>query len=198
MLVLAVAALALTPTYDLTFVRHGETQANASGKYNGQTLNAFSAKGQAEVNALTKRLLKERPFDRIYVSPSPRAMKTILPYLKATHKKAIIWPLLYECCTGKRPVGAHATHFAWGAKIQLGSMAPYFRIMGSETRLPVSPGYNEGLAQVEESVREFKSLGMGRILLVGHSGHGGQFLHELTGKWRKVENAKEIQVQLNS
>ena len=36
----------------------------------------------------------------------------------------------------------------------------------------------------------------GRILLVGHSGFGGQFLHALTGKWRKVENATPISVRV--
>jgi hypothetical protein len=33
--------------------------------------------------------------------------------------------------------------------------------------------------------------------LVGHSGMGGQFLHALTGKWRKIENAGIYHVRLS-
>src|SRR5579862_3609661 len=81
----------------LTFVRHGETQANATGRYDSHTLNSFSPRGQQEVAELAGKLPAR--FDRILVSPSTRAMATIAPYLRKTHQTAVIWPLLYECCT---------------------------------------------------------------------------------------------------
>ena len=193
-----VLALTLFRPTDLVFVRHGETQANATGKYNSKTLNTFSAKGQEEVDALTERLKKEPKFHLILVSPSPRAMYTIAPYLRATHQTATIWPLLYECCTGKRPKDAHATSFSFGGKITIPKdLNGLLTINRSESKLPVANDYNSGLAQVSASVAEFKKSFAGqRILLVGHSGQGGHFLHELTGKWQKVENAKEIRVRL--
>lgn len=191
-------ALCLFSPTDLVFVRHGETVANATGHYNSKTLNAFSEKGQAEVEALTKRLGAMPRFQMILVSASPRAMLTIAPYLKETHQKAVIWPLLYECCTGKRPKDATATSFKFGAKIKIpADLSAYFTLIPGADRLPVASDYRSGLAQVDASLTEFKEKFAGqRILLVGHSGHGGQFLHALTGKWRKVENCKEISVRL--
>ena len=194
---LAVILCLFSPT-DLVFVRHGETVANATGHYNSKTLNAFSDKGQAEVDALTKRLVGMPRFQLILVSPSPRAMLTIAPYLKQTRQKATVWPLLYECCTGKRPKDATPTSFKLGAKIKIPSdLAPYFNVVPGADRLPVASDYRSGLAQVDASLAEFKDKFAGqRVLLVGHSGHGGQFLHALTGKWRRVENCKEIAVRL--
>ena len=49
---------------------------------------------------------------------SASALRTAAPYLKATGQKATVWPLLYECCTG-RPSGKSATKFGWGGKITL-------------------------------------------------------------------------------
>jgi broad specificity phosphatase PhoE len=183
---------------ELVFVRHGETQANATGHYNARTLNSFSEKGEKGVQALTKELLSQPRFDQIVVSPSPRALKTIAPYLRATHQKAIVWPLLYECCTGHRPKNAAATRFSFGSKIDLPKdIADFFIVEPAHNRLPVSPDYNSGLAQVDASVAEFKRrFEGGRVLVVGHSGHGGQFLHAFTGKWQKLENAHEYTVRL--
>ena len=183
---------------DLTFVRHGETVANATGHYNGKTLNEFSAKGAAGVSAITRELLSQPRFEAILVSPSPRALKTIAPYLRASHSKALVWPLAYECCTGKRPKDAHPTSFKWGSAVSIPKdMAGLFFVEAGHDRLPSSPDYNSGLAQVDASLAEFRArFGGKRVLIVGHSGHGGQFLHALTGKWRRVENTKEISVQL--
>ncbi len=196
---LTLVGLAWSPS-TLVFVRHGETEANATGHYNSRTLNSFSKIGQEEVSRLTKQLVSEPRFDRILVSPSPRALRTIAPYLAATHQRAVVWPLLYECCTGRRPKDALATRFGYGEKIRLPSdMAAYFSLMPGEDRLPVASDYNAGLAQVAASLREFRRrFSRGRVLLVGHSGQGGHFLHDLTGRWRRVENAKEIVVQLGS
>ena len=198
MLAAVLFVLASFKPTDLVFVRHGETVANATGKYNSRTLNAFSAKGQAGIDALTKRLLAARRFDRILVSPSPRALKTIAPYLRATHQRATVWPLLYECCTGRRPKDAKATKFAYGEKISLPKdIADLFIVEPGHDRLPVASDYDSGLAQVDASIAEFRDLySGGRVLLVGHSGHGGHFLHAITGKWTKLENAQETEVEL--
>lgn len=199
---LSVLALVLTSakTTDLTFVRHGETQANATGKYNSQTLNAFSRKGELGVSALTKQLLGQPKWQVILVSPSPRALKTIAPYLRATHQKATIWPLLYECCTGKRTSSPMPRTLKFGAKIVVpASLAGLFVVEPGHDRLPAAPDYTMGLRQVDDAVKEFMARYAGsRVLLVGHSGQGGHFLHALTGKWQKVDNTKEIHVVLKT
>jgi broad specificity phosphatase PhoE len=190
--------LVLARPTDLVFVRHGETVANATGHYSSRTLNVFSPKGQAGVDALTKRLLAAPPFDRILVSPSPRALRTIAPYLRAAHRKATIWPLLYECCTGRRPKHAAPTRFSFGEKIRPPKdIADLFVVLPGQDRVPVASDYDSGLAQVEASLAEFRSRYLGgRVLLVGHSGHGGQLLHGLTGGWRKLANCREVEISI--
>jgi broad specificity phosphatase PhoE len=182
----------------IVFVRHAETVANATGRYNNQTLNSFSAKGQRQISDLTARLVKQPRFDRILVSPSPRAMRTIAPYLSASHQRAEIWPYLYECCTGRRPKGAHATSFGWGPKITLpAEMSNLFIVRPGDDRLPNAPDYNSGLAQVQAGLKSFRAMRIrGRLLMVGHSGQGGQMIFGLTGQRRKVDNATEISFAL--
>lgn len=194
-------ALALTPvTTDLTFVRHGETLANATGKYNSKTIDTFSPKGEQQVKALTQKLLKEKRYDVILVSPSPRALKTIAPYLKSTNQQAYIWPLLYECCTQKRPSDAHPTRFTYGSSFKAPStIATLFQIGRYETKLPSAPDYNAGLAQIDETLKVFRLKYAGkRVLIVGHSGHGGQFLKGLTGKFIRLENATPMHFVLTA
>ncbi|RYG47480.1 hypothetical protein EON79_07225 [bacterium] len=195
--------LALVATFpattELVFVRHSETVANATGKYNSRTLNVFSEKGKKLVAALTPQLLKAPRFDAIVVSPSPRALRTVAPYLVETGQKATIWPLLYECCT-ERPRQPEAKSFSYGAVFTLPSdlSAANFTILPSENRLPAPRGYGEGLAQVRASVAEFRKRFAGkRVLVVGHSAHGGKFLKALTGKDYRVENAKPMGFKLN-
>ena len=198
MLLHLLCAVTIKAPTDLTFVRHGETVANATGKYNSHTIDTFSKKGQAQVDRLTKDLLAEKPFDIILVSPSPRALNTIAPYLKARRKQAIVWPLLYECCTEKRPENAHATSFKFGLKIAVpGAIAAQFTFLTGENKYPAPTDYNEGLSQVNASVAEFhKKFAGKRVLIVGHSGHGGQFLRSLTGKAIRLQNAKPVNYRL--
>jgi len=198
MLSLILLALAPQPL-QLTFVRHAETVANATGRYTATTVDTFSAKGIAEVRALTNHLLAGPKYDLILVSPSPRAMVTILPYLEMSPQRALIWPLLDECCTGKRPPNAHPTNFQWGSAIRIPPrMAHYFALMPNENRLPVASDYDAGLAQVEAEIKEYNTrFRHGRVLLVGHSGNGGQFVHELTGKWKKIDNAAPFLLPLS-
>ena len=191
------AALVVAPPLHLTFIRHSETVANATGKYNSRTLNVFSAKGEALVKALTEKLLKEPRPDRILVSPSPRALRTIAPYLRRTGQKATVWPLLYECCT-ERPKQPEARSFSYGGKIEIpADVAGLFVVVPGQDRLPAPRNYGEGLAQVSRSVAGFrKAFHSGRIMLVGHSAHGGLFLKALTGKSYQVKNAEPIELDL--
>lgn len=191
-----IAALAFLLTSQtscsVVFVRHGETEANATGHYSEKTLNLFSALGSQEVATLTRTLLGSPKFDGILVSPAPRTLATIAPYLRATHQKALIWPLLYECCTGRRPANAHPTPFGYGSVIKIPpAYSTLFSVLPKENRLPIAPDYDRGLSQVDAAVKEFVSrFSHGRVLMVGHSGMGGHFIHALTGRWQKLDNAK--------
>ena len=192
---LAVAFLVVTvTTVDVTFVRHAETVANATGKYNGATLNVLSKLGEKQVDELTKTLLTQPKFDLVLVSPSPRAIRTIAPYLRDQRQKAVIFPLLYECCTGRRG-HAKATQFSWGSRIAIPDDVKDVCVVRKDwDRYPSAPDYSAGLAQVREALRVLPSAAAGRTLLVGHSGNGGQLLYGLLGKRIQVKNATLIHV----
>lgn len=189
-------ACAVLPRH-LTFIRHSETVANATGKYNSRTLNTFSEHGQKLIDQLTADLMKQPRPDAIFVSPSPRALRTIAPYLRLSHQRATVWPLLYECCT-ERPKKPAARSFSYGAKIEIpADVRDLFVVLPGQNRLPAPRDYGEGLAQVNATVEAFRrDFRQGRVMLVGHSAHGGLFLKALTGRAIQVKNAKPIELDL--
>ena len=192
-----IAVLVVAPPLHLTFVRHSETVANATGRYNAKTLNVFSPRGESLIRSLTEALLKAPRPDAILVSPSPRALRTIAPYLRRTHQRATVWPLLYECCT-ERPRKPEAKGFGYGAKVEIpADVAGLFVVLPGQDRLPAPRDYGEGLAQVRRSVEGFRArFRAGRVMLVGHSAQGGLFLKALNGRSIRVENAKPIELDL--
>ncbi len=191
------ATLVVAPPLHLTFVRHSETLANATGHYSAKTLNAFSERGEGLIVALTDRLTKSPRPDTILVSPSPRALRTIAPYLRRTGQKATVWPLLYECCT-ERPKKPASRSFGFGAKIEIPQdVAGLFVVLPGQDRLPAPRDYGEGLAQVRRAVEGFHSrFHGGHVMLVGHSAMGGLFLKALTGRSIQVKNAEPIELDL--
>ncbi len=61
----------------LYLIRHGETDANASGSWQGSTDSPLNARGWAQARALAQRLARERvPLAAIYSSPLQRAWQT--------------------------------------------------------------------------------------------------------------------------
>ncbi|HMO60331.1 MAG TPA: histidine phosphatase family protein [Roseiflexaceae bacterium] len=59
----------------LIIIRHGESEWNRIGRYQGQADAPLSALGLRQADALASRLCNE-PFDAIYSSPLQRALKT--------------------------------------------------------------------------------------------------------------------------
>lgn len=181
-------------------MRHSETVANATGRYNSSTLNAFSKRGIAQTGKLTSSL-QGSEFDQILVSPSPRALKTIAPLLQRTDQVAEVWPELLEVCHQK---GSERLKPA-SAQIQFGSRivwpTPFeeiFRHRDGGERYLLAPTYADGKRQIrltqELLVSRFSGTGK-RILIVGHSIHGGYLISMLTsGSRLKVENAKPIRL----
>lgn len=64
-------------------IRHGETQWNREGRYQGATDIELSEEGKAQAELLAKRF-QYMPLDAIYVSPLKRAMRTAEAVGKAT------------------------------------------------------------------------------------------------------------------
>lgn len=184
-----VAALVLAPPrpLEIVFVRHGETQANATGRYNSRTIDTFSALGEKQVAALTPKLMKLR-FDGIVVSPSPRALKTVAPYLKATNQKAAVWPELYECCDAhsKKVKGPTSKEPRYGGKVTLPEdISGFFALIPGKDKFVLTPSYEDGLRMIEMAAKRLKNgfAGSGKVILVvGHSLHGGRMIEFLQGK----------------
>lgn len=59
----------------ITLVRHAETDANASGIWQGHGGHGLSARGRLQAEALGRRLA-DRPFDLVIASDLPRAIET--------------------------------------------------------------------------------------------------------------------------
>lgn len=88
------------------YVRHAEYGGNVVDQWKDKPKDQwpvyvgrgdmFTPKGKEQVEALTKKLLKNDHFDFIAVSPAWRTRNTIAPYLKAAGLKAEIWPELQE------------------------------------------------------------------------------------------------------
>jgi broad specificity phosphatase PhoE len=184
---LLVLTAAPPKSLDLWFVRHGETVANATGRYNARTIDTFSARGQQQVAALTKQLSGIR-FDAIVVSPSPRALRTIAPYLRAhPGLKAEVWPELYECCDNntRKVKGPTSPSVRFGAAIRVPADLQGLFALSAGARLIATPSYEDGLRQVELAATRLKRSfgGSGKtVLVIGHSLHGSRLIEELEGR----------------
>lgn len=172
-------------TTDLYFVRHGETQANATGHYNSRTLNSFSVKGQNQVRSLPFRL-QNMGLTFAICSPSPRAMNTAVGVLRNEGLHAEIWPEFNECCTQSRKtwsVPAHRNSFRRVGRVRIPiNLARWFVPVPGDDQMIADGNYQDGLRVTAEAVRLFKQRfsGSGKhILIVGHSGQGGRFLEML-------------------
>jgi broad specificity phosphatase PhoE len=185
-----ITALVLAPPrpMELIFVRHGETVANATGRYNSRTIDTLSELGQKQVAALTPKL-NAMHFDAIVVSPSPRALKTIAPYLRAhPGTRAEVWPELYECCDNntKKIKGLTSPKVRYGGIVKLTSdIAALFFLNPANNRFMQAPSYDDGLRQIRLAAHHLKRQfgGSGKtVLVVGHSLHGGRMIELIKGK----------------
>lgn len=87
------------------YVRHAESGSNVEKQWQNKPkeswsdyvgkADAFSDKGKTQLQPLAEKL-QPYTFDHIFVSPKWRTRHTILPYLKITNQRAVIWPELIE------------------------------------------------------------------------------------------------------
>lgn len=187
---LAVLLLALggAPGQEIYFVRHGETVANATGRYNGSTLNKLSAAGEAQVQAVAKALAQVH-FDAAIVSPSLRAQLTAAPTLRELRLTAVVWPEFNECCTehGAARLKPPSPRLRFGGKASIpASLAEILRLDPADNRLFAPADYADGIAQTRLAASHVRRLladsRLHRILIVGHSAQGSRFLDLMLGR----------------
>ncbi|AGK96924.1 histidine phosphatase family protein [Clostridium pasteurianum] len=83
----------------IMLIRHGETEWNALGKFQGSKDIDLSNEGIKQAEFLKKRL--EKNFDYIYCSPLKRALKTAEIISEGTDLNPIIYPELREIDFGE-------------------------------------------------------------------------------------------------
>ncbi len=182
--VLATVATDVT-ALEIYFVRHAETLANVSGVHNTKTSSTFSQRGEEQIKILTSKL-KEHQFDAILVSSLPRALNTVLPYLRASGQTGEVWPELAECCWQSPPSSPDKGELIAAAPITLSQeQLRYFTLRDSASQFDYRNGsYSDGVAQVTHGVQLLKQRYFGTdqtILIVAHYHSGQVLISELLG-----------------
>lgn len=178
------AAAAPSAAFDLYFVRHAETVANATGIHSPANERAFSPAGLRQAGELEARLAGVR-FDAVVVSPLWRAQHTILPYLRKRALSAEIWPELAECCWQRDQDERAAPVRAPGPPIM--AEDALLRLRGPEAaeRLDAGENRSAGVARVgrtaELLVERYGDKPVS-VLVVGHYWHGARLLRLLLGE----------------
>ena len=131
------------------FVRHAQSVGNAGGEYDRTTASQLTELGRKQAEALAERLMGYG-FDEILVSPLERTVRTILPYLKKTDRKAEVWPELVEA-RGRKDIEMEVPEvMRMGAPIELPEEAlPYLVIREDEYGKHLAPGDENAGAEPE-------------------------------------------------
>lgn len=183
---------------DIYFVRHAESQANATGVNSSGNSNVLSKKGDVQVSTLTGRL-KSLHFDAIIVSPAERAINTILPYLRESGQKGEIWPEVVECCWQKERNTTAPGRLVTSSAIRLSNeQEAYLTFRDADSmRLYGNNSYADGVVQVRraEELLKQRYFGSGKTILIVAHYHSGQVLiADLLGLTREdipnLENAR--------
>ncbi|MEK7362236.1 MAG: histidine phosphatase family protein [Pseudomonadota bacterium] len=80
-------------------IRHGETEWNSQGRFQGHLNSALDAAGLAQADALGEYLARER-FDLLFSSDLGRALQTASAIAMRTGHEIVIEPRLRERCMG--------------------------------------------------------------------------------------------------
>ncbi len=170
---------------EVYFVRHAETLANVSGVHTTKTNTTFTQRGEEQIKILTSQL-KEHQFDAILVSSLPRALNTVLPYLRASSQTGEVWPELAECCWQSPQSSPAKGELIAAAPITLSQeQLSYFTFRDSASQFDYrNVSYNDGVVQVTHAVQLLKQryFGMNQTILIVAHYHSGQVLiSELLG-----------------
>ena len=80
----------------IILIRHGETEWNAKGLYQGQMDSPLTREGLAQADALAQRMRQHSPISALYTSDLPRTHATAAPTVKALGLTTVSEPALGE------------------------------------------------------------------------------------------------------
>ena len=147
----------------LYMIRHGESESNASDTHSGWSPVDLTPKGREQAR-LTALLLKDRRFDRIYVSDVKRAQQTAS--IVFPNEKYVYLPLVREMNnTSMRGKNKAEMEALYGEK--------YLECRKAFDYAPLGMDCESGahfLARAGEALRFFEAQGLERIAAVCHAG----------------------------
>ena len=168
----AARAKTLGDNVELTLVRHGESEANVSGRWQGQGDSHLSERGRQQASALARRLV-HREFDRIVASDLSRARETA---------KALDLPFTTD--EGWREINVGAWEGLTRAEVAERFPEEILRLKAGATDVPVGGGesWDDLRARVR---RNFETLRTDHedknVLLVSHGGAITTLISEVLG-----------------
>lgn len=159
------------PVLRLLLARHGETEWNAAGRYQGQADPPLNQRGRRQASCLTARVAG-RKIDAVYTSDLKRAQETAAIMGKMLHRKPVPDPRLREISFGVLEGLTFAEANARYAKM----MAAWLEDgrAGSARRQQAPPGgemmeaFSQRLLSLLEELKG--KHGGQRVLLVTHGG----------------------------
>jgi broad specificity phosphatase PhoE len=156
-------------------VRHGETEANASGRIQGQTDSPLSEMGRRQCQAVAAAL-KGLPIEAIYSSPLQRALDSAKCIADALEVKIHIDERLMEINAGVfQGLSWDEINERYAAEaVRWRSHDPDFRIPQGESRRDLMRRAGEAFAAVREA-------GHAQALIVAHGGSLAAALKVLLG-----------------
>lgn len=152
------------PVLRLLLARHGETDWNAAGRYQGQADPSLNQTGRQQASCLAARVAG-RQIDAVYCSDLQRAQETATIIGKALHRKPVPEPRLREISFGVLEGLTFAEANARYAKIIAEWLDGGRQVLpGGESR----EAFSQRLLSLLEELKE-KHNGQ-RLLLVTHGG----------------------------
>jgi probable phosphoglycerate mutase len=148
---------------EVWFIRHGETEWNASRRFQGHLDIPLSPTGVGQAFRLAERVARSRlAFDGLYSSDLRRATETALPLAQALHLPLVTSPLLREI---------HVGSLAGLSREEAEARFPEFVAQASRDPWNTPRPGGESMAQVAGRLLDFlEGLPPGRHLVVTHGG----------------------------
>ena len=166
---------------ELLLIRHGQSTANASGVWQGQTEFPLSQEGRDQARRVGKALSGER-FDAIYSSPLGRALETAEIIVRETGFRGDIVPIedLTERRGGSLEGTTHAEREARNPdlvkKLLELSEEERWTLVGAETDEEILHRFERAISGIRARHAEG-----GRIVVVSHGGVMRAFLRDRFG-----------------
>ena len=148
---------------EIIIIRHGETEWNQTGRFQGQSDVPLSAQGRAQAAALGRNLVAEH-VDAVYASDLSRAMETAAPLADRYGLDVIPDPLLRELHFGR-----WEGRFFNEINEETPDMMKMFYRNPEEVNIPESEPFADFQRRVSRRVREIAAAHRHeRVVLVSH------------------------------